>query len=249
MGSSRKMSRGSLSSAIPMLHRLACPPADQQVMYHAGVMAWSSTEQCILNSSVSAWQARQLQVSIAETPEMRTAAQIRTLRSASCCAGQAAGGRSSAPEMPRCMLPPMRTLRQGSRASWRSRASTRARFSAMPTPISSFISAVYASISCTVRLSTSVSAQALRAPGSGTLCSTAIRGSSDTRQYCKVSQISVRQQTVSHRAAAAAKSFRQACVALGRCTSIQTCRSQKAEAEYVHEPEQSKCNVLPNCST
>ena len=73
--------------------------------------------------------------------------------------------RSSLPEMPRCMLPPMRTLRQGSNASW---PSTRPRFSAMPTPISSFISAVYSSISCTVRLSTSVSAQRRGAPGSVT---------------------------------------------------------------------------------
>ena len=61
VGSSRKMSRGSLSSAIPMLHRLACPPADQAHVFHVGLMAWLSTEEYILKSSVSTWRARQAQ--------------------------------------------------------------------------------------------------------------------------------------------------------------------------------------------
>lgn len=68
------------------------------------------------------------------------------------------------PEMPRCMLLPMRTLLQPSSASCFRRSSTLLRFSAMVTSISSFISAVYSSISCTVRLSTSVSAQANKTP-------------------------------------------------------------------------------------
>ena len=68
------------------------------------------------------------------------------------------------PEMPRCVLLPMRTFLQTSSASCFSRSSTFRRFSAMVTPISSFISAVYSSISCTVRLSTSVSVPAQAMP-------------------------------------------------------------------------------------
>lgn len=61
------------------------------------------------------------------------------------------------PEMPRCMLLPMHTFLHPSSASCCSSSSTLSRFLAMLTSISSFISAVYSSISWTVRLSTSVS--------------------------------------------------------------------------------------------
>lgn len=60
--------------------------------------------------------------------------------------------------MPRFMASPMRTCRQTPSASCSSRVSTRRSFASSGTVAFSFSSAVYSSISCTVRLSMSVSA-------------------------------------------------------------------------------------------
>ena len=60
--------------------------------------------------------------------------------------------------MPRFMASPMRTCRQTPSASCSTRVSTRRSFASSGTVAFSFSSAVYSSISCTVRLSMSVSA-------------------------------------------------------------------------------------------
>jgi len=76
--------------------------------------------------------------------------------------GRAAAGRrhGRAPEMPRATWEPMRVSRQVLSASWSTTACTLRHFARKGTRMSTFISAVYSSISNTVRFSTSASARA-----------------------------------------------------------------------------------------